>query len=48
LSNWDYPTRVEGSDGQWVTYTWTGGLLTRVDYSDGTSATYIYGDTTYL
>jgi RHS repeat-associated protein len=55
----DYPTRVEGSDGSWVNYTWAvqthqtytnygAMVLTRVDYSNGTSANYAYGDTTYV
>jgi RHS repeat-associated protein len=40
------PTRVEGSDGHWVTYIWSAGL-THVTYSDGTSADYVNGTTTW-
>lgn len=42
------PTLVQGSDGQWVSYHWSDpddgspGVLTHVDYSDGTSADYDY------
>jgi RHS repeat-associated protein len=49
-SNWWKITRVDGSDGSWVSYTWdqaNAGYLTHVGYSDGTRADYTYGNTTY-
>ena len=45
---WWKITRVDGSDGSWVTYTPDAFMPTHVDYSDGTSADYTYGNTTYL
>ena len=47
-SNWWKITRVDGSDGSWVTYTPDAFMPTHVAYSDGTSADYRYGNTTYL
>jgi RHS repeat-associated protein len=47
-TNWWRITRVDGSDGSWVSYTPDASAPTHVDYSDGTSADYTYGNTTYL
>jgi RHS repeat-associated protein len=51
LVAWSSVKRVEGSDGSWVnynSYSSPDGFHFHVDYSDGTSADYTYGDTTYL
>jgi YD repeat-containing protein len=45
---WFKVTRVEGSNGSWVNYSWPDAYHFHVDYSDGTTAAYTYGDTTYL